>query len=231
MSEPRVKEVIKMAGLRKIIADRMRDSIVTYPQASGFTKLDMTEMIKLKNEMKKENGEVTLTALLIKAIAIALDKYPILNSKLIGDEIVLYDSKNIGIGVAAPEGLYVLVVNEVQDKGIIEISKELKELRNKLANKRICMEDMTGSTITLSNLGMLEIDGFTPIINAPESIILGMGKTRKELVVNDDDTTSIRQMATLSITINHSTIDGEPAVRFLGELVKMFKEPKNYLSL
>lgn len=224
-----IKEKIKMTGLRSIIAKRMKESLENYPQSGGFTKIDMTGLIDYKDELKKDGNNVTITALLIKIIALSLKKVPILNSHQIGDEVVVYENINVGVAVPMPQGLFVLNVKDVQAKSVVEISKELKELTNQLKNGTIRLDDMTGSTITMSSVGMYEVDGFRPILNIPETVILGFGKTRKELIVNEDDTTSIHQVSTLSNSFNHAVVDGEPILRFIEEIIKILKHPKDYL--
>ncbi|MDR1128148.1 MAG: 2-oxo acid dehydrogenase subunit E2 [Treponema sp.] len=124
------------------------------------------------------------------------------------DEFFIYDSINIGVGIGLEEGIMIVVIKEAQDKNIFQISAELQDHIAKLKAKTLPLSGMQGSTFTLSNMGMLGIEQATPILNAPETLIVGVGLTRKQLVVNDDDTTGIKRMTCFSTTINHAAIDG-----------------------
>ena len=231
MDQKRIREKHKILGVRKFIASKMAESLRDYPQGTGCTKLCMDELIKVKDDLKSFNSNVTITTVLIKLIAEALKEHREINSAIIEDELVIYESINIGIGVGLDDGIRMVVVKEVQDKDIYEVSDELKDMVVKLKNKKLSMEHMMGSTFTISNLGMFDMDEITAFLNPPETGILAIGTTRKELVVNDDDTTRIEQRATFSITINHAAIDGLHGAQFILTLKELLKNPINHMGL
>ena len=215
----------KLTGIRKIIGEKMKQSLLDNPHVSGYVKVDMSDILKLKEEFKDNNKKISMTAFIIKAIAVAMEKFPELNARLEENEIITYEDVNVGVGVAAPNGLFIVVVKEAQLKSLEQISEELSLLIEKAKTGRITMDEMTGSTITISNLSMTRIEAFFPIINNNECLIIGIGGIKKELVVNDDDTTSIRQMGTISCNVNHAITDGFPGTMFTCEVVANLENP------
>lgn len=223
-----IKEKIKLVGMRKIIGDKMRESVTQYPQGTLFNKMNMEPILQHKNQLKKEHPEITVTGLLIKAVSNTLKEYPEFNSAIIEDELIIYESINIGVIAEAQNGgLYILVIKNTETKNVIEISQELKTLLNKLNAGKITMDDLSGATFTLSNLGMFDLDFFTPLLMPPQTGILGISGTRKEIVVKDDDTTVIQRRACFSLTGNHAASDGAPAARLLGTLRTYIEKPEN----
>lgn len=225
----RVKESRPVGAVRKVIGQRMAESLKNHPQGTMTTKIDMSGFIRIKDELKKKDSSITLTAVLVKAVALALEQNPLLNSSLQGGSLTIYESKNIGVAVATEEALFVPVIRDVQDKSIMEISTQLRELGNRVKEGTIQPEDMKDGTFTLSNLGMYDVEVITPIINPPEAAILAVGATKKEMVVGEDDSTSIKPMATFSLTADHAVMDGVPAARFLETIKKIAASPEEYL--
>ncbi|QGU94604.1 hypothetical protein GOM49_05360 [Clostridium bovifaecis] len=231
MEEKRIKQVKKMIGARKLIAERMATSLRDYPQGTGCKKICMDEILALKDELKKQNENVSVTSILIKLAAAALQENPQLNSAVINNELIIYDSVNIGVGIGLPEGIMLVVIKEAQDKDIFQISEELQRLITQLKSRKINFKDMQGSTFTLSNIGMFDLDEVTPFLSPPETAILSVGATRKMHVVNDDDTTSIKRMATFCTTVNHAAVDGMHGGKFLMTFTKLANKPKEYMGL
>lgn len=225
-----VKEVRPLPTIRKIIGDKMRESINTVPQGTLTAKIDLTQLIELKNDYKAKNEKITMTDLFVKVLGIALEENPILNSSIIDKDWVFYESVNIAIGVPTDDALYTPVIKNVQNKPIIQLSKELKNLIAKVKEGTISIDETTGSTFTLSNLGMFDaIDIITPIINTPESAIMTIGATRKEPVVVEDDKIVIKPIATICLTVDHTNVDGLPVVRFFESIKKVLKNPSDYI--
>jgi pyruvate dehydrogenase E2 component (dihydrolipoamide acetyltransferase) len=227
----RVKESYTLKGARKFIAGKMAESLKNCPQASGSMYICTDALFALKSELSKQNPNVSITSLLTKVAAEALKQHPGLNSALINDEFFIYDSINIGVGIGLEEGIMIVVIKEVQDKNIFQVSDELQSLIAKLKSKTLPMSDMQGSTFTLSNMGMLGIEQSTPILNAPETLIVGVGLTKKQVVVNDDDTTSIKRMTCFSTTINHAAIDGLHGGLFTLTLRDYLQDPGAHMGL
>lgn len=225
-----IDKVIPLTGVRRLIGKRMKESLDRSPQATGSTKIDMSGLLLLKKNFEAKGVKVTYTDLLIKIVAEALKVHPELNASLIDNEIIIYKSINIGIAVAANDLLFVPVVKNVQDKSVIEISKETKELVNKVKAGKIEPKDFSGGTFTLSNLGMHDVQVMTPILNIPEAAILSIGTIKKELVVQEDDSIKIKPMATFSITIDHAVIDGIHSIKFLESVRDIIANPDEIIK-
>lgn len=227
----RVREKKEISGPRKYIASKMAESLREYPQGSGCSYLVVTELLKLKNELKAENKNVTISSMVVKLMAEALKENMALNSALFDDEFVVYDSINVAVGVGLDEGIMTVVVKEAQDKDIFQISDELQTMITKLKNKKIGMFDLKGSTVTLSNMGMLGVEQATPFLNPPETFILAMGTIKKQLIIADDFSTSIEDTACFSTTINHAAVDGYHGGKFTLTLKRLLEDPGKYMGL
>jgi pyruvate dehydrogenase E2 component (dihydrolipoamide acetyltransferase) len=227
----KIKEVIPVKGTRKFIGRRMRESLDRSPQGTAMVKADMSGLIRYR-EMLKERGEnISFVELFVKVAGLALEENPILNASLQDNQIIVYESINIAIAVFIDDTLFVPVIPDVQRKSLREISHEVKENISKLKEKRYNEVLMSGSTFTVNNMGMLEIDGFTPFINPPEAAILGIGKTRKEVAVDEtDDSIVIKPMTTLSLTNDHAVVDGVPVANFLASIKKFMDSPDQFLG-
>ena len=225
-----VLEAKPLSSLRKVIGERMAESLLHSPQGTMTTRADMTELIALKDELAIIGKKVTYTDMFVKIVGLSLEKNPLLNSSIEDGKLILYKSINIGVGVGIEDGLLVPVIKNVEQKSLLQISQELKELAVKVKEKRITSDEMTGGTFTISNLGMFDVDIITPIINPPEAAILAIGATRKEVTVLEDDSIVVRPITTLSLTADHAVIDGIPAVTFLSTIKDIMKNPHEFLD-
>ena len=219
-----------VSNIRKIIGERMAESLRISPQGTMTTRADMTELIAFKDKLASDGKKVSFTDLFVKIAGLALEKNPLLNASIVNGKLVLYKSVNIGVGVGSEDGLYVTVIKNVEQKSLLQISSELKELILKVKEKRISIDDMTGGTFTISNLGMFDVDVITPILNPPEAAILAIGSTRKEAVVSDDDQIVVRPIVTLSLTADHAVMDGIDVMNFFRDLKEIMKMPEKFLS-
>lgn len=222
------EKAVPMSGMRKAIARNMVKSYFECPVVTYSTDADMSEMIKLRSELNEELAprgvKLSITDLLIKAAAKALQAKPHINVSLDGDTVLYKSEINIGIAVALENGLVVPVVRNADTMRLEEISQKTKELIGKCKDGRVTSADMSGGTFTITNLGMLEIDMFTPIINLPQCAILGIGRTvAKPVAVNGE--IAVRPMMVLSLTADHRVVDGAPAAEFLVELKKYIQKP------
>lgn len=226
----KVKEVIPVAGIRKVIGERMAESLRRSPQATVTARADVTALLLLKDSFATQGAKYTITDLFVKIAALALEKNPILNSSLQDNKIIIYESINIGVAMAVEDSLLVPVLRDVQEKNLAQISAELGQLVRKAKEGSLNPEDMVGGTFTLSNLGMFAVDAMTPILNPPEAALLAIGSILKEAVIGDADTMQVRQAATLSLTIDHAVTDGVPAARFLATIQQILASPAEYLQ-
>lgn len=229
-TEEKVLKEIPLIGVRKAIAEKMTESLKKSPQATVTTKMNMAKILELKQSFSAKGESISLTALIVKLVAAALKNNPIINSALEKDTIKCYESINIGVAVAAEDKLYVPVIKNVQKKSIPEISQEITTLSQKARKDELSLEEMSGGTFTLSNMGMFDVDVMTPIINPPQAAILSIGKINKEVTVDEKDNFLIKPLATFSLTIDHAVLDGLPAARFLENIKKIFANPQDHLS-
>ncbi|MGD8676636.1 MAG: dihydrolipoamide acetyltransferase family protein [Desulfobacterales bacterium] len=232
--QPSEARVIPFEGMRRIIADNMHASLQNAAQLTTFTEVDVTEMVRFRNMMRAEfarddSVKISYNDIIVMATARALMRHPIMNSTLVGDEILLHDTVNMGIAVALPEGLIVPKLRKAEKKTLLEIAKEIRELAKKAREGALSMEEVTDGTFTISNVSMLGMDGFTPVLNPPETGILGVGRViEKPAVFNGE--IAIRQMMTLSLTFDHRVVDGAPAMTFLRDLARYLAQPMLILA-
>jgi pyruvate dehydrogenase E2 component (dihydrolipoamide acetyltransferase) len=212
-----------MTNMRKIIAERMLQSIQTSPSVSFNIKVDTRGMKQLRDELK-DTIRVSYTDILVKVVSQVLLQYPLLNSTVDGDEIITRNYVNMGVAVALPAGLLVPVVKYANVKGLKEISNEIKDLGERAKTNDLMPDELSGGTFTISNLGMYGIESFTPIINQPEVAILGVNTINKEPVVVNDEVV-IKSMMNLSLTADHRVVDGAVAAEFLATLKVYIEKP------
>ena len=220
---------IPLTGMRKTIADNMYASLQSTAQVTVFTEVDVTEMVRLRDLVQEEHKKddtvkVSFNDIIILATSRALKRFPMMNSALIGDEILLHDAVNIGIAVSLREGLIVPVLHDADKKGLLQIADESRELAQKAREGTLAVDDVTGGTFTISNVSMLEVDGFTPILRSPETGILGVGRVKEKPVVYDGEI-AIRSMMFLSLTFDHRVLDGTPAMAFLETVARYLQHP------
>lgn len=220
---------IPYSGMRKSIGDNMHASLVNTAQLTAFTEIDVTEMVMFRDLLRKEyknddNIRTSFNDIFILAASRALKRFPIINSTLVGDEILLHDSVNMGIAVAVPDGLIVPVLKEADKKGLLQIAEESRELVRKARAGRLSVDEVTGGTFTITNLSMFPVDGFTPILRPPETGILGLCRVQKKPAVHNDEI-AIRSMMTVSLTWDHRVVDGAPASEFLSTLGRYLEQP------
>ncbi|MBA2875188.1 pyruvate dehydrogenase E2 component (dihydrolipoamide acetyltransferase) [Anoxybacillus caldiproteolyticus] len=223
------KNAIPFRGRRKQIAKKMTHSLFTIPHCTHFEEVDVTELMKFREELKEHNISISATAFFIKALSLSLKRFPIFNAKL--DEkhevIHLECEHHIGIAVDTEEGLIVPVIKHVENKSLREIHDEVKRLTQKAQENKLTLEDVTGGTFTISNVGPLGGSiGATPIINHPEVALMAFHKTKKRPVVTEDDEIAIRLMMNISMSFDHRVADGAAAVAFTNCFAQFIENPK-----
>jgi pyruvate dehydrogenase E2 component (dihydrolipoamide acetyltransferase) len=201
----------------------MVSSLQAMAQVTVSTEVDVTELVELRERLKKD-FEVTYTDLIVKATAQALRKHPRLNATLKEDVIQVVDEINIGVGVALDEGLIVPVIRHADQVGVREIGEKLRDLAAKARENRLSVDEVTGGTFTITNLGAYGIDAFTPVINPPEAAILGVGRIVEKLVLYRGEAAR-RAMMVLSLTFDHRIVDGAPAAACLQTLADILSHP------
>lgn len=219
--------VIPFIGMRQAIAERMTQSLQTMAQVTITTEIDATELVRMREQLKGE-FDLTYTDMVVKAAAMALKKHPLLNSTLIGEEIHLLDEVHIGVAVALESGLIVPVVRDADKKSLREIAAETRRLAEGARAGTLTVDEVTGSTFTVTNLGMYGVDVFTPIINPPEVAILGVGRIVEKPACCQGQIVP-RAMMHLSLTFDHRIVDGAPAAEFLRTVKELLENPYRLL--
>jgi pyruvate dehydrogenase E2 component (dihydrolipoamide acetyltransferase) len=214
-----------LTGLRRAIADKMIRSWQV-PSPTLITRVDVTELSETRRTLNAAGGlKISFTDLVIKAAAAALREHPLLNSSLDGERVVLHDEINLGLAVALEEGLVVPVLHHADRLSLRQIAEATRELTALARERRLSREQSTGGTFTVSNLGMYGISAFTPLINVPESAILGVGAVEEVLRFDAHRQVAARQVLELSLTHDHRHIDGAPAALFLQSVRRLLENP------
>jgi pyruvate dehydrogenase E2 component (dihydrolipoamide acetyltransferase) len=221
---PMSAQTIPFSGMRRVIAQRMTNSLHTMAQATLSAEADVTELVKA---LKKQGDLAGITHVdyVIKAVALALKAHPRMNVVLFENEIEILEDVHIGLAVPLKEGLLVPVIRNADQRNLAEISGETRRLKQGALDSILTVDDVTGSTFTVTDLGVYGVDFFVPIINPPEAAILGVGRiTEKPIVVKGK--VAIRSMMMLCLAFDHRVIDGAPAARFLQAVVQLLANPK-----
>ncbi len=213
-----------LEGVRKAMAKRMAQSSHEMARVTTVAETDMTDL----QGLSKEKG-ITITSFIVRSVVEALKDFPIINSSLKDETVVVKKYYNIGVSVASPRGLIVPVLHNAERMDLQQISERLGKLAQKARENRLSLEEISGGTFTVTNSGVFGSLFFTPMINPPESAILGLGKILKQPVVREDQIV-IRSMMYLALSYDHRIIDGEGAVSFLQKVKKGLESPLGLLG-
>lgn len=229
LPDARRKGVIPLAGPRKIIAQRMAYSAAVAPHITLSVGVDMSETARLRARVlaqieQKTGQRLSFTAILLRAVATILPRHPYLNASLAGEEIILWEDVHLGVATSLEEYLIVPVIREAQEKNLEQLVVTLADLVERARAKRLTPSEMSGSTFTISNLGMFGIESFTAIINPPESAILAVGKIVDTYIKVENEMT-VRPVMNLTISADHRIVDGAAAANFLVELKNTLENP------
>jgi pyruvate dehydrogenase E2 component (dihydrolipoamide acetyltransferase) len=217
-----------MTSLRKAIATQMSESWQATPRVTQFDEADITALNELRKRhseaFEKKGARLTLTSFALKIVAGALRQHPIFNTSLdeAADDVIYKEYCHIGLAVDTEHGLIVPVLRNVDKKDILTLSKEMNEIAARTRDRKVSLEEMQGGSFTITNQGGIGGGHFTPVINRPETAILGMGRGALKAVVRDGKIEA-RLMLPLALSYDHRVIDGGAAVRFMLDLVKGFE--------
>ena len=221
---------IQLSGMRKIIAQRLVESLGPVPHFYLAIELNAGPLMEAREELKSagegaDAAKITVNDFVLKAAVMAAVKVPRVNASFDGDAIVQYADVDLGIAVAIEDGLLTPVIRAAQDKSLREISELAKDLAHRARNKRMKPEEFQGGTFTVSNLGGMGIDSFSAVINPPQSFILALGKITKVPVIDDCDQIVVGHRMSLTMSCDHRVIDGATGAAFLQTLQQMLENP------
>ena len=224
-----VTKTVPLSGVRGVIASRMSLSSNTTAPVTLMMETDATELVKMRTAVKEKFGAAwgfapSYNDILAKITALALTEFPYMNARINGNVVEYLGAVNLGMAVDTERGLIVPVIRDVDRKTLFEFGKDFRDAVERVRSGKASPDDLSGGTFTITNLGMYEVDAFTPIINLPEAAILGVGQIVQKMVVKSGEPL-IRDMVTLSLVFDHRLVDGAPAARFLQAIKHLVENP------
>ncbi|MHC4172264.1 MAG: 2-oxo acid dehydrogenase subunit E2 [Planctomycetota bacterium] len=222
---------IPLTRIQKLTGKRMLESKLSKACFYIESKTDVTELMAIRPRLRKSLGvKITTNAFYIRALGLAVQKYPLATGKSDGDNVRIAQRVNVGFAVSAPQGLVVPVVKDADKKTLAEIAHEEKLLTDKARDNRLTLEDIEGETIALSNLGAYGIDSFLGIVPPPTSTILAIGNVVPTVMYRgENDKIAVRKMVGLSLAVDHRVINGTYAAQFLAFIAEQLQNPQQLI--
>lgn len=223
---PEKDTIVEVSNIRQVIAQRLTESKQNVPHFYLTIDCQVDKLISLKNEINSadENNKVTINDLVIKAVAFSMKKFPDINSSWIDNKILKYSNVDISIAVALEDGLITPIVKNADKKGILSISKEVKDLVSRARSGKLKPEEFQGGGFTISNLGMFGIKAFSAIINPPQSCIMAVGASKKQPIVINEKI-EIAEIMTVTLSVDHRAVDGALGAKFLNAFKHYIENP------
>ena len=226
-------DVVQLSRMQKSIAQRLSESKQTIPHFYVSSEVDMTNALLLRQTLNESAGEdgakVSVNDLIVKACALALEKFPEVNGSFKDGQFIRYKHINVGIAVDIPSGLVVPVIRDANIKGVRTIARESRALIEKARANKLSQADLEGGTFSISNLGMMDVTDFIAVINPPQAAILAVASTRKRFVPIDDQPV-IRDLMSMTLSADHRILYGATVARFLQEVKRLLQSPFNLLG-
>ena len=222
-----------MSTRRKRIAEHLLEAQHSTAHLTTFNEVDMTAVMRLRDRLKerveKEHGvKLTFMPFFVRAACMALKSYPVVNAQIDGDSIVYKHYVHMGIAVASDQGLVVPVIKDADTKGLLQISRDIIDVAKRARDGKLAMEDLTGGTFTITNGGVFGSLVSTPILNSPQSGILGLHKIQDRAVPMNGQVV-IRPMMYVALSYDHRIVDGREAVQFLVTIKEFIEDPGHLL--
>lgn len=228
------EERVRMTRLRQAVAKRLKGAQETAAILTTFNEADMSAIMQLRKEyqdnfVKKHDVKLGFMSFFVKASVQALKEFPAVNAEIDGDEIIYKNYYDIGIAVSTPQGLVVPVIRDCDKKSMAQIEKDIIDVGSRARDGKISIEEMQGGTFTVTNGGVFGSLMATPILNAPQSAILGMHKIQQRAMVMPDGSIEARPMMYLALSYDHRIIDGKESVSFLVRIKEALEDPQRLL--
>jgi pyruvate dehydrogenase E2 component (dihydrolipoamide acetyltransferase) len=221
-----VLEIVPMSNMRKVIARRMSESNLEKPFAALTISVLADEIVRFRNRYKERGTQISYNDILVKIVSKSLNEHRIINSVLDGDSIKIMRHINIGVAMDTEKGLMVPVIKDADKKSLLEISADASDKADSAKNNKIIPEHLEGGTFTITNLGMFDIEQFTPVINPPECCILAVGAMKKEFVPDESNQPKLATTMKLTLAFDHRIVDGAPAAKFLQSIKHYIEYPE-----
>ncbi|MBQ3533868.1 MAG: 2-oxo acid dehydrogenase subunit E2 [Clostridia bacterium] len=222
--------VVKLAGMRKVVSERMWASHNEIPPVTQNIKVDVTELMKFRKMLLETTGKkYSVNDLILKATAKCLRAHPEMLVSMDGNQIIQRAHVNLGMAVALDGGLIVPVIRDADKMGLDELAATAKDLATRAKENKLGADEYKGSTFSVSNLGMFGIETFTPIINQPDAAILGVCAIQDELALDDEGNVCKKQVMRLSVTLDHRLLDGAVVAKFQMDLRDLLQSPMSIL--
>lgn len=223
-------EVAKLAGMRKVVAERMAKSAREIPTVTQNVKIDVTKLVAFRKQINETSGQkFSMNDFILKAVANALRANPHILVSIDGNQIIKRAHVNLGMAVALDDGLIVPVIRDADKLSLSQISATAKDLAVRARENKLAMDEYKGSTFTISNLGMFGVETFDPIINQPDAGILGVCAVQDELDMDDEGKIFKKQVMRISFTFDHRLIDGAVAAKFELAIKELLEDPMRIL--
>ncbi len=218
--------VVKMTGVRGTIARRMHESLAQMAQLTLFMDADLDAVVADRERRKADGTAPSYTDYIIAATARALVEHPVVNSQITDEGLALLPHVHVGMAVALDNGLIVPVIRDTTTLDLATLSVESSRLAEAARTGSLALTDLEGGTFSVSTLGMFGVDGFTPVINPPNTAILGVGRLHDDVVLDGDGRPAVVKRLTLSLTWDHRAFDGAPAASFCRSIVDLLGRPE-----
>lgn len=215
---------VRIGGVRKFIAERMRESLAHAAQLTFHGEADLTRLLELRAGWKATGVPIGVEDCLIVALARALAEQPEINGTSDDEAVTIHDAIHVAIAIAAPDGLKTPVLRDVGSKSLLVLAQERRDLIDRALAKKLQVSEMKGGTVTLSNLGNSRVHFFTPILNGGQLALLGVGCPEVRPAFAADGAVVARSHLGLSLTVDHRIVDGEPAARLLTAICRHIEE-------
>ena len=224
-------KVVPLNKIRQITAKRTQESKQQVPHFYVTVEVDVEKILSLREMFEEEeSGKVSINDFVVKASALALRDMPEVNAVFQGDKLLELGNINIGIAVALADGLTVPVVKNVDQKPLRQINAEVRDLAGRAKSNKLSMDELSGSTFSISNMGMLDVDNFIAIVNQPNAAILAIASVRKKVTVNDEDEIEIRSKMNITCSFDHRIADGAVGAKFLNVVKGYLENPSRLLQ-
>jgi pyruvate dehydrogenase E2 component (dihydrolipoamide acetyltransferase) len=221
---------LPVSRMWQVMAQRLTESWTTIPHFYLVAEANATALIQWREQaLSRTTEKITFTDLLVKLVAAALRRHPRLNARWDNNTIVLNQAINVGLAVAVEEGLLVPVIHDADRLGLNQIAARRKEIVAKAQSSKLSLDDLSGGTFTISNLGMYGVDAFNAIVNPPQAAILALGRIA-ERVVPVNGQPAVQPMLTMTLSCDHRVVDGARAAQFLQTLAELVAEPLRLLD-